>query len=73
MVLTQQKPLALALASVGKVEATCVCVCMGHGEAAGAVHITAVGPETLARSTLLGLLVLEHGPSASEGWILDQF
>lgn len=47
MALTQQKPLALALAlvlaSVGRVEATRVCACMGHGDAAGAVCVTVMG------------------------------
>ena len=42
--LTQQKPLALALASVGRVVAVCVGVCMSCGDAAGAVHISGMGP-----------------------------
>lgn len=58
MALTQQKPLALA--SVGKVEATRASLCMSYEETAGAVHVNNSGAQ-------------KHwpGPSALEGWILD--
>lgn len=56
MALTQQKPLALP--SVSKVEATCACVCMGHGEAAGDVHVTVMGPRNISLAQSFGPFVL---------------
>lgn len=46
MALTQPKHLALA--SVGKVEATRASVCMGHEETAGVVHVAMVGPGNIS-------------------------